>query len=151
MPFLLQISSNITIVVACPEKKSSEFFFEITSTSYHPIQSNPTSKRQFATMMLSYENRPAAMSNPTPVTSDHLPISSSQAANKNGNLSNTGRQIDTKHHHIWLITGPAGCGKSTVAQFIAKSMNLPFIEGDEVFSHFLLHLPFRIPNSTLRT
>jgi len=30
-----------------------------------------------------------------------------------------------------LITGPAGCGKSTVAQYVAKAMNLPFIEGDE--------------------
>ncbi|TAQ88537.1 hypothetical protein B7494_g3127 [Chlorociboria aeruginascens] len=36
-----------------------------------------------------------------------------------------------QHHHIWLITGPAGCGKSTVAQFIAKAMDLPYIEGDE--------------------
>jgi len=40
-------------------------------------------------------------------------------------------QPDTKHHHIWLITGPAGCGKSTVAQYIAKAMSLPFMEGDE--------------------
>lgn len=38
---------------------------------------------------------------------------------------------EAKHHHIWLITGPAGCGKSTVAQYIAKSMDLPYIEGDE--------------------
>lgn len=34
--------------------------------------------------------------------------------------------------HIWIITGPAGCGKSTVAQFIAKQLNLRFIEGDDV-------------------
>ncbi|KAL0637469.1 hypothetical protein Q9L58_003524 [Maublancomyces gigas] len=33
--------------------------------------------------------------------------------------------------HIWIITGPAGCGKSTVAQFLAKSLNLLYIEGDD--------------------
>jgi len=76
--------------------------------------------------MLSYD-RPA-MAQPTPPTSDHLPISSN--VNSNGIASN-GTQPNTKHLHIWLITGPAGSGKSTVAQYIAKSMNLPYIEGDE--------------------
>lgn len=37
-----------------------------------------------------------------------------------------------KHHHIWLVTGPAGCGKSTVAKHVADSLNMPYIEGDEV-------------------
>ncbi|KAL2178539.1 P-loop containing nucleoside triphosphate hydrolase protein [Thermothelomyces heterothallicus CBS 202.75] len=36
-----------------------------------------------------------------------------------------------KNQHIWLVTGPAGCGKSTVAKHIADSLHLPFIEGDE--------------------
>ncbi|CAK7263250.1 hypothetical protein SEPCBS119000_000401 [Sporothrix epigloea] len=34
-------------------------------------------------------------------------------------------------HHIWLVTGPAGCGKSTVAQHLADSLGLAYIEGDE--------------------
>ena len=34
--------------------------------------------------------------------------------------------------HIWLITGPAGCGKSTVAQYLAKELSLPYVEGDDV-------------------
>lgn len=34
-------------------------------------------------------------------------------------------------HHIWLVTGPAGCGKSTVAKYLADRLNLPYIEGDE--------------------
>lgn len=33
-------------------------------------------------------------------------------------------------HHIWLVTGPAGCGKTTVAQHISSTLNLPYIEGD---------------------
>ncbi|KAH7328675.1 P-loop containing nucleoside triphosphate hydrolase protein [Stachybotrys elegans] len=33
--------------------------------------------------------------------------------------------------HVWLVTGPAGCGKSTVAKHISDSLNFPYIEGDE--------------------
>lgn len=36
------------------------------------------------------------------------------------------------HRHIWIITGPAGCGKSTIAQYLAENLSIPFIEGDEV-------------------
>lgn len=35
--------------------------------------------------------------------------------------------------HIWIITGPAGCGKTTVAQHLAKELSLPYVEGDDVF------------------
>ncbi len=35
-------------------------------------------------------------------------------------------------HHIWLVTGPAGCGKTTVAEYLSKSLNLPYLEGDAV-------------------
>jgi len=85
--------------------------------------------------MLSYENRPT-MAPSTPATSDHLPLSPSASNLTNGASLPNGKtnkydQPETTHHHIWLITGPAGCGKSTVAQFIAKTMNLPYIEGDE--------------------
>jgi gluconokinase len=34
--------------------------------------------------------------------------------------------------HIWLVTGPAGCGKTTVAQYLAKELSLPYVEGDDV-------------------
>lgn len=41
--------------------------------------------------------------------------------------------LDSPHHrHMWIITGPAGCGKSTVAQYLAKELSLPYIEGDDV-------------------
>ena len=36
------------------------------------------------------------------------------------------------HRHMWIITGPTGCGKSTVAQYVAKELSIPYIEGDDV-------------------
>ena len=53
-------------------------------------------------------------------------------------LPAVGSQLDVnghlalKHHHIWLVTGPAGCGKSTIAQYLSAYLHLPNIEGDEV-------------------
>ncbi|KAF6236721.1 hypothetical protein HO173_005012 [Letharia columbiana] len=38
------------------------------------------------------------------------------------------------HRHMWIITGPAGCGKSTVAQYVAKELSIPYIEGDDYHS-----------------
>ena len=35
-------------------------------------------------------------------------------------------------HNILIVTGPAGCGKSTVADFLAKRYNFTYIEGDDV-------------------
>ncbi|KAL7789414.1 P-loop containing nucleoside triphosphate hydrolase protein [Trichoderma ceciliae] len=34
------------------------------------------------------------------------------------------------HTHIWLVTGPAGCGKTSVAEYLANALNMPYIEGD---------------------
>lgn len=37
-----------------------------------------------------------------------------------------------EHRHIWIVTGPAGCGKTTVAEYLSKSFSLPYLEGDSV-------------------
>jgi len=43
------------------------------------------------------------------------------------------QQAHQLHHcHMWIITGPAGCGKSSVAEYLAKELSLPYIEGDDV-------------------
>ncbi|PLN85378.1 carbohydrate kinase [Aspergillus taichungensis] len=33
--------------------------------------------------------------------------------------------------HIWVVTGPAGCGKSTVGKGIHLDLGIPFLEGDD--------------------
>ena len=37
-----------------------------------------------------------------------------------------------QRRHIFVVMGPAGCGKSTVARVLAESLGLPYVEGDEV-------------------
>lgn len=36
----------------------------------------------------------------------------------------------SQHKHIWVITGPAGCGKTSVAEHLHRSHDLPCLEGD---------------------
>ncbi|KAI1006016.1 hypothetical protein K3495_g2203 [Podosphaera aphanis] len=36
-----------------------------------------------------------------------------------------------QNQYIWLLTGPAGCGKSTVGKFLAHATGMPYIEGDD--------------------
>lgn len=48
-----------------------------------------------------------------------------------------GESLDQQEmEHIWLVTGPAGCGKTTVAKYLAKELSLPYVEGDDVRSFF---------------
>ncbi|KAI0535725.1 P-loop containing nucleoside triphosphate hydrolase protein [Xylaria digitata] len=57
--------------------------------------------------------------NPQPIDA---PVTSSNT------IANVGGQ--QAPHHIWLVTGPAGCGKTTVAQHLSESLKLPYLEGD---------------------
>lgn len=71
---------------------------------------------------------PTNMSTPRQViTSTKRPA---ESMSTNGAVATNGHP-HPKHHHIWLVTGPAGCGKSTVAKHVADSLNMPYIEGDE--------------------
>lgn len=40
------------------------------------------------------------------------------------------------YRHIWVVTGPAGCGKTTIATHLTKQLSLPYVEGDEVSRHY---------------
>ncbi|KAI1661413.1 carbohydrate kinase [Daldinia decipiens] len=63
--------------------------------------------------------------NPKPINATMVPVTS------NNTIAKTNGQPGPRHHHIWLVTGPAGCGKSTVAKHLSTALNLPYIEGDE--------------------
>ncbi|GAB0132195.1 hypothetical protein EsDP_00000638 [Epichloe bromicola] len=41
-----------------------------------------------------------------------------------------GQAQGQRQHHLWLVTGPAGCGKTTVAEYLANALDIPYIEGD---------------------
>ncbi|KAK4988919.1 hypothetical protein LTR66_007200 [Elasticomyces elasticus] len=45
-------------------------------------------------------------------------------------VQTNGAQHVPEHRHIWIITGPAGCGKTTVAEYVAGQLSLPYLEGD---------------------
>jgi ATPase subunit of ABC transporter with duplicated ATPase domains len=96
--------------------------------------------------MLQYENRPLSLggsghSNNSQITSTNkMGNALSDVDSPSGDHMSNGtiqrprpqQQPNTQHRHIWLITGPAGCGKSTVAEYIAQSLDLPYLEGDNV-------------------
>lgn len=37
-----------------------------------------------------------------------------------------------EHKYIWVITGPAGCGKTSVAEYLHQTLSIPYLEGDTV-------------------
>lgn len=47
-------------------------------------------------------------------------------------VAHTAGSTPDHYEHIFLVTGPAGCGKTTVAQYLAQKLNAPYVEGDDV-------------------
>ena len=93
--------------------------------------------------MLSYDSPIPIAGKATPVDMANIPDPNQAttsgatpgipSASVNGTIS---PQNDStkKAHHIWLVTGPAGVGKSSVAAYLAEHLGYPYIEGDEVSS-----------------
>lgn len=94
--------------------------------------------------MLSYESRPLSLGSGHSKAAQNGPTNKMDATVDSPSPDHMSNGISPKaspqrhpkmdHRHIWLITGPAGCGKSTVAEYVAKSLHLPYIEGDNVCS-----------------
>ncbi|KAF5538767.1 thermoresistant gluconokinase [Fusarium mexicanum] len=83
--------------------------------------------------MLSYEPTPMSLKTPTKPTTITLPPTTSSpmtVAPPSINSAPINGHKAQGQQHIWLVTGPAGCGKTTVAEYLAQSLGLPYIEGD---------------------
>ncbi|KAF5651148.1 thermoresistant gluconokinase [Fusarium tjaetaba] len=83
--------------------------------------------------MLSYEPTPMSIKTPTKPTTIALPPTTSSpmtVAPPSINSATINGHKAQGQQHIWLVTGPAGCGKTTVAGYLAQSLGLPYIEGD---------------------
>lgn len=81
--------------------------------------------------MLSYNTPPP----PAPIMAD--PLSAPSPEPMPSRIPATTSKATTngthpQHRHIWIVTGPAGCGKTTVAEYLSKHFSLPYLEGDSV-------------------
>ncbi|KAJ5679439.1 gluconokinase [Penicillium macrosclerotiorum] len=61
------------------------------------------------------------------IMSDLEPNGASSPSAKNNRHPNESTPVQ----HIWIVTGPAGCGKSTVGQGLRRALDVPFLEGDD--------------------
>ena len=77
---------------------------------------------------------------PAPATLTTSDVAAAAAAAiPSATMNGLARNGTYKHHHIWLVTGPAGCGKTTVASHLSQALNMPYIEGDSVRFGLSLH------------
>lgn len=65
----------------------------------------------------------------------NLPTPPSMDYPSNSSIKQIHGALASHHHrHMWIITGPAGCGKTTVAQYLGQELSIPYIEGDDYHS-----------------
>lgn len=76
-----------------------------------------------------------SVSSPTTILKQNQ-LNSSSSKSQTASMGSTGSTAFSaeapSHHHIVLVTGPAGCGKTTVGEHIAEATGMPYIEGDSV-------------------
>ncbi|KAI1637408.1 carbohydrate kinase [Biscogniauxia mediterranea] len=70
-----------------------------------PVNGNHSSQNNIAAAMNSMGT------NPKPINATVVPVTS------NNTIAKFNGQMAPKHHHIWLVTGPAGCGKSNYMHY----------------------------------
>lgn len=70
-------------------------------------------------------------------------------------MTDRSKPTEEKPRYVFFFTGPTACGKSTIAKYVADSMNFFFLEGDDVSApRFHAYppppLPFSIHNTMKR-
>jgi hypothetical protein len=74
---------------------------------------------------------------PTPPNENAFPVSSSKDLSASNMATASPSIHPEQNQHIWIITGPAGCGKTSVAEHLHRTFGMPYLEGDVVsFFHF---------------
>jgi Cdc6-like AAA superfamily ATPase len=79
-----------------------------------------------------HKDTPNVLTGTNGAVNTYIPSSKPNGLSNGVSTVNKAPASSQKHHHIWLVTGPAGCGKTTIAQYLASQLNLPYIEGDSV-------------------
>ena len=59
-------------------------------------------------------------------------VNSASHTSRMSTSASISESLNSPYKHIWIVTGPAGCGKSTIAAFLAKELGISYIEGDDV-------------------
>lgn len=99
----------------------------------HPACTNLDLHPSHPLDMLSYDSAPIPIKGHKAPASVPLPPSLQATPTTPSPLTKAQKQHQVDdHHHIWLVTGPAGCGKTTIAEYLANTLNMPYIEGDAV-------------------
>ncbi|KAJ5762388.1 uncharacterized protein N7511_005770 [Penicillium nucicola] len=80
--------------------------------------------------MLSAGERPQPPHAPK-VDSTSVPVSKAHIMPNLTNGSAHQPNANAQMQHIWVVTGPAGCGKSTAGNVLRKHLGVPFLEGDD--------------------
>lgn len=93
--------------------------------------------------MLSAGERPQPPVTPAVISSSQvsrnaahiMPIESNSGSSAAPALDAHDSSQSIPTQHIWIVTGPAGCGKSTVGQALRKELGVSFLEGDDVWNN----------------
>ncbi|KAF2189693.1 hypothetical protein K469DRAFT_700944 [Zopfia rhizophila CBS 207.26] len=81
-------------------------------------------------MLQTYEPAHSTPLHYAPASTAPLPSSIAPTVRSNAAMP------EPSHHHILIVTGPAGCGKSTVAKYLADQYSFDYVEGDDVSGHY---------------
>lgn len=92
----------------------------------------PSTSTMFANSSVNISNKMAAETQRNQLSQQQANAGKSDAQRGQG---------ENQKQHIWIVTGPAGCGKTTVAVGLAKAFDLPYVEGDDVsnMNHHCFH------------